>query len=128
MSMKLFVGNLPFSTTEQELESMFSAHGQVASTKIITDRDTGRPRGFGFVEFSDNSAGEAAIKSLNGAMLNGRAIVVNEAKPQERRGGGGFGGGGGGGYGRDEGGYGGHGGGGGGYGGGRGDRGGRNRW
>jgi RNA recognition motif-containing protein len=113
--MKLFVGNLPFSTTEAELSNMFAAHGEVSSTKIITDRDTGRPRGFGFVEFSDSSAGEAAIKNLNGAMLNGRAIVVNEARPQERRGGGsgGYGGGGygggrdGGGYGgRDEGGYG----------------------
>jgi RNA recognition motif-containing protein len=123
MSVKLYVGNLPFTITDQELESLFSQAGQVQSTNIITDRDTGRSRGFGFVEMESRESAEAAIQQLNGYEIEGRAIVVNEARPKEERGNRGFGGGRGGygGGGRDRGGYGGrdrgH----------RGDRGG-NRW
>jgi len=112
--MKLYVGNLPFSTDDAQLRSLFEAHGQVVSASIIMDRDTGRPRGFGFVEMADDNEARNAIEAMNGANVDGRNIVVNEAKPREARSGG-FGGGGGGGRGR--GGYGG-GGGGGGYGGG----------
>ncbi|HYE61979.1 MAG TPA: RNA-binding protein [Phycisphaerales bacterium] len=117
--MKLYVGNLPFSTDDAQLRSLFEAHGQVVSASIIMDRDTGRPRGFGFVEMADDNEARNAIEAMNGANVDGRNIVVNEAKPREARSGG-FGGGGGGGRGR--GGYGG-GGGGGGYGGGGGGRG-----
>ncbi|MEL7472546.1 MAG: RNA-binding protein [Planctomycetota bacterium] len=118
--MKLYVGNLPFSTSEAELHEIFSEHGEVTSATIIMDRETGRPRGFGFIEFGAPEHGKAAIEALNGANIGGRDIVVNEAKPREDRrggGGGGFGGGGGGGRG----GFGGGGGGGGrgGFGGGR---------
>lgn len=118
--MKLYVGNLPFQTTEDELRDAFGEHGQVVSANIITDRETGRPRGFGFVEFADAESGQKAIEAMNGANFGGRDLTVNEAKPREpRSGGGGFGGGGGrGGFG------GGRGGGGGGFGGGGGGRGG----
>ena len=121
MSMKLYVGNLSFGTTNQDLNDLFGAIGAVESTNIIEDRETGRSRGFGFVEMSSQADGEAAIAQLNGKEVDGRELKVNEAKPQEKRGGfggggGGRGGGGGGGGGRDRG-YGG-GGGGGGYGGG----------
>lgn len=109
--MKLYVGNLPFSTSENELRELFSAHGDVTSASLVMDRETGRPRGFGFVEFSDDAQARAAINALNGFNMGGRDLTVNEAKPREPRSGG-FGGGGGG-----RGGYGG-GGGGGGYGGG----------
>lgn len=117
MSIRLYVGNLPFSATEQELEDLFSQSGQVDSVSIVTDRDTGRSRGFAFVEMSTKEAAEAAIEALNGTDLNGRALTVNEARPKESRGSvgggrGGYGGGGG------RGGYGGGGGGRGGYGGG----------
>jgi RNA recognition motif-containing protein len=101
--MNLYVGNFSFNTTEADLERMFSAYGQVDSAKVITDRETGRSRGFGFVEMADRSAGEQAIAALNGKEVDGRQIKVNEAKPREDnrggggggRGRGGFGGGGG---------------------------------
>ncbi len=114
---RIYVGNLPFSATEDEVTQLFSQHGTVHSVSLITDRETGRPRGFGFVEMDDNEA-NAAISALDGYDMDGRQLRVNEA--QERRGGGGGGRGGGrGGYGGGgRGGYG--GGGGGGYGGGRG--------
>ncbi|MDX2199133.1 MAG: RNA-binding protein [Phycisphaerae bacterium] len=116
MGRKLYVGNLAFSVTSDELEQIFGAHGTVQSAQIITDRETGRSKGFGFVEMATNEEAQAAIDALNGQQNNGRALTVNEAKPKESGGGGGrgFGGGGGG-----RGGYGGGGGGGrGGYGGG----------
>ena len=93
--MNIYVGNLPFSMTEEELESSFAAHGEVQSARIITDRFTGQSRGFGFVEMSDNGAAEAAIQALNGQELQGRPLTVNEARPREDRGGRGGGGGGG---------------------------------
>jgi cold-inducible RNA-binding protein len=108
----IFVGNLSFNTSEDELRQMFEPHGQVDRVSIMTDRDTGRSRGFGFVEMSSNEDGEKAIAALNGTQIGGRTINVNEARPKtERAGGGGYGGGGGGG-GRDRGGRGGGGGGG----------------
>ncbi|MEK7356061.1 MAG: RNA-binding protein [Bdellovibrionota bacterium] len=128
MGKKLYVGNLPFSATEQELQAKFGALGTVDSAKIIMDRDTGRSKGFGFVEMSDDDAALKAIDSLNGQDFSGRAMIVSEARPQApRESRGGFGGGGGGG-GR---GYGGGGGGGGGRGygsGGGGGRGGGGNW
>ncbi len=120
--MKLYVGNLNYQTTEDILQAEFGAHGQVDEVAIVTDRDTGRPRGFGFVTMSNDDEGRAAIEALNGADVDGRTIVVNEARPKTGGGGrGGRGGGGGGGRG----GYGGGGGGHRGGGGGGGDRGGR---
>ena len=99
--MKLYVGNLPFSTTDDDLREMFSAHGQVVSASIVSDRETGRSRGFGFVEMADGEQGKAAITALHGQKMGGRDLTVNEARPKESRpGGGGFGGGGGGGRGR----------------------------
>jgi RNA recognition motif-containing protein len=86
--MKLYVGNLSFSTTEEALQSEFSAHGQVAEVAVITDRDTGRPRGFAFVTMSNDDEARAAIESLNGTELDGRTITVNEAKPKTNVGGG----------------------------------------
>src|SRR3954462_8890233 len=110
MSNKLFVGNLSFNTTENVLQDTFAAHGTVVEANLMTDRMTGRPRGFGFVTMGSPQEAEAAIAALNGKTVDGRALTVNEAKPREERSGGG---GGGGGYGgRREGG----GGGGGGYG------------
>jgi RNA recognition motif-containing protein len=114
---KLYVGNLPFSADENELESIFKPYGELESLTIVRDRDTGQPRGFAFVEYKDDAAGEAAIAATNGMQVGGRALAVNEARPQAPRsgGGGGRGGYGGGGYGggggRDRGGYGGGGGG-----------------
>lgn len=97
MGSKLYVGNLPFSITEQSLKDLFAGHGSVASARIITDRDTGRSKGFGFIEMSSDDEAQSAIESLNGQEYEGRKLVVNEARPQEpRTGGGGFGGGGGG--------------------------------
>lgn len=96
---KLYVGNLPYSVNDAELRSIFEAHGTVDSASIIIDRETGRPRGFGFVEMSSSEQANAAIAALNGTQMGGRALVVNEAKPREERprgGGGGWGGGGGG--------------------------------
>ena len=91
--MKLYVGNMNFRTTEQQLTDTFSQHGEVQEVAVITDRETGRPRGFAFVTM-DDAGGKAAIEALNGAELDGRTLTVNEAKPRESRpGGGGFGGG-----------------------------------
>ncbi len=125
MSKKLYVGNLSYGVTNSDLEEMFAAHGSVQSAQVIVDRDTGRSKGFGFVEMESDQEARAAIGALNGKEVEGRALTVNEARPREERGGGGGGGrggyGGGGGGGR--GGYGGGGGGrGGGYGGGGGRR------
>lgn len=93
---KLFVGGLPFSTTDDELAELFAPHGTVASAKVITDRDTGRSKGFGFVEFENDDEGKAAEKALNGTEVGGRSITVNEARPKEDRPRRDFGGGGGG--------------------------------
>lgn len=121
--MNIYVGNLPYSTTQDELEQMFAPHGTVTSASIVIDRETGRSRGFGFVEMANDDEARKAIDALNQQEMGGRALVVNEARPKEPRSGGGFGGGGGrggfgGGGGGGRGGYGGGGGGGGGYGGG----------
>ncbi len=138
MGSKLYVGNLSYNVTSSDLEQLCSQHGTVNSAEVIQDRDSGRSKGFGFVEMADNNEAEAAIAALNGQQHNGRALTVNVARPKEDRGGGGgYGGGGGGrsgGYGGGgggrSGGYGGGGGGrsGGGYGGGGGGRGGRDRY
>ena len=122
MSIRLYVGNLPFSVGDYDLEELFAQAGQVTSANIVTDRETGRSRGFGFVEMDSQEAADAAIQRFNGYEMNGRAMTVNEARPRESRGGGGGGFGGGGGGGRGGGGFG--GGGGGGRGGGGGGRGG----
>jgi len=124
MAKNLYVGNLPFQTTNADLEQLFGQYGQVTKAQVITDRETGRSRGFAFVEMGDGA--EAAIQALHDTEYQGRRLTVNEAKPREERprggGGGGYGGGGGGGgrggYGGGGGGRGGYGGGGGGYGGG----------
>jgi cold-inducible RNA-binding protein len=92
MSIKLYVGNLPHAITEAELNTLFSEAGYVASAKIITDRQTGQPRGFGFVEMETKLEGQKAISMLNGREVDGRALAVNEARPQQK---GSFGGGGG---------------------------------
>ena len=119
MGNKLYVGNLPYSFRDQDLQQAFAAHGNVASAKVMMERETGRSKGFGFVEMGSDAEAQAAINALNGQQHGGRALVVNEARPMEPRPprSGGFGGGrsgGGGGYGG-----GGRSGGGGGYGGGR---------
>jgi RNA recognition motif-containing protein len=93
MGSKLYVGSLPYSTTEQQLSELFGQHGSVQSAKVITDRFTGQSRGFGFVEMATDEEAQKAITALNGAELGGRTLVVNEARPQEKRS---FGGGGGG--------------------------------
>lgn len=99
MSMKLYVGNLSFQTSSEELQQLFTQAGTVESATIIEDRDTGRSRGFGFVEMASTEEGKAAIEQLNGKEVNGRGLTVNEARPREDRGGnrggnrGGFGGG-----------------------------------
>jgi RNA recognition motif-containing protein len=128
MGNKLYVGNLSYNVTSSDLEQLFAAHGTVQSAEVISDRMTGRSKGFGFVEMGSNEEAQAAIQAMNGQEHDGRALTVNEAKPREDRprrpggggGGGGYGGGGGGGGGR--GGY------GGGGGGGRGGRGGGGRY
>ena len=101
---KLYVGNLPFNVNEGQLREMFAEHGEVASVAIIMDRETGRPRGFGFVEMENDADANKAIEALNGSEVDGRSIVVNEARERQSSGGGGFrggrGGGGGGGRGR----------------------------
>ena len=133
--MKLYVGNLSFQTSSEDLQSLFGQVGTVESASVVEDRDTGRSRGFGFVEMSSKEEGEAAISQFNGQDFNGRNLTVNEAKPRENRGFGGGGGGGRGGFGGGGGNRGGGGGGrsGGGYGGGGGGRsgggsGGGGRW
>jgi len=130
MGNKLYVGNLPYSVRDGDLEQAFGQFGAVTSAKVMMERDTGRSKGFGFVEMGSDAEAQAAINGMNGQPLGGRSVVVNEARPMEARpprsggfgGGGGYGGGGGGGYGGGgggrSGGGGGYGGGGGGYGGG----------
>ena len=120
MAKKLYVGNLPWSVTNDSLEQLFSGFGSVTSAQVVQDRETGRSRGFGFVEIQEDEAAQRAIDEMHDKEVDGRRLTVNEAKPREGGGGGrgGYGGGGGGGGGR--GGYG--GGGGGGYGGGGGGR------
>ena len=130
MGNKLYVGNLPYSFRDDDLQQAFAAHGTVTSAKVMMERDTGRSKGFGFVEMGDDAQAQTAINAMNGQQIGGRGLVVNEARPMEprppRSGGGGFGGGagrsgGGGGYGGGGSGGGGYGGGGGGgYGGGAG--------
>ena len=93
MSKKLYVGNLAFSSTESEIRAAFESHGAVDSVNVITDRETGRSRGFAFVEMEDASAAEAAMRALDGSDLGGRNIKVNEAHDRQRGGGGGGGGG-----------------------------------
>src|SRR5271154_1157814 len=129
MGKRLYVGNLPYAVADSDLQEMFAPHGTVVSAQVIMDRDTGRSKGFGFVEMKTDQEAQAAIQALSGKEHDGRALTVNEARPREERGGGGgrggyggFGGGGGGGGGR-----GGYGGGGGGGGGGRGGFGGGGR-
>lgn len=101
MGKKLYVGNLSYQATESDLERLFGAHGTVVSAQIIMDRDTGRSKGFGFVEMSSDKESDAAIAALNGSEQGGRPLTVNEARPRTERsgggGGGGYGGGGGGG-------------------------------
>jgi cold-inducible RNA-binding protein len=132
MGNKLYVGNLPYSYRDSDMEQAFAQYGTVSSAKVMMERDTGRSKGFGFVEMSNEAEAQAAIQGMNGQQIGGRGLVVNEARPMEPRAprsggfgggggsGGGYGGGGGGGYG----GGGGRSGGGGGYGGGGGGRGG----
>src|SRR3954451_1306280 len=114
MGKKLYVGNMSYDVDSSTLEQMFTAHGTVQSAEVVADRDTGRSKGFGFVEMGSEAEAQAAIAALNGADNGGRALTVNEARPREDRGGGGGGGGGRGGFGGGRGGYGGGGGGGGG--------------
>ena len=94
---KLYVGNLPFSASEDDVREAFEAFGTVVSVNLVMDRETGRPRGFGFVEYASPEEAQAAIQNLDGQDFGGRTLRVNEAKPREPRGGGGYGGGGGGG-------------------------------
>ena len=103
--MNIYVGNLTFEVTEDALHVAFTAHGEVASARVITDRMTGRSRGFGFVEMPNNDEAEAAIKAMNGKDFQGRTLTVNEARPRENGGGGRRFDGGGGGGGGDRGGY-----------------------
>jgi RNA recognition motif-containing protein len=109
MGKKLYVGNLSYEVSDSDLSTMFASHGTVESAQVIMDRDTGRSKGFGFVEMKTDQEAQAAIAALNGKEMNGRALTVNEARPKTEGGGGGRGGSGGG-----RGGYGGGGGGGGG--------------
>jgi RNA recognition motif-containing protein len=88
MGSKIYVGGLPYSATEQELNDLFAAHGTVESARVITDRFTGQSRGFGFVEMANGEEASAAISALNGTQLGGRTLTVNEARPQEARSGG----------------------------------------
>ena len=85
MNNKLYVGGLPYSVTDQKLEEIFSAHGTVASARVITDKLTGQSRGFGFVEMDSGNEAQSAISGLNGTQYDGRSLVVNEAKPQTNR-------------------------------------------
>jgi RNA recognition motif-containing protein len=119
---KLYVGNLSYNISNSDLENLFTAHGTVRSAQVIMDRDTGRSKGFGFVEMGTDQEAQAAISALNGKPIEGRNLTVNEARPPQQGSGGGGGYGGGGGGGKRGGGGGGYGGGGGGYGGGGGRR------
>ncbi len=101
MGSKIYVGGLPYSATEEQLNELFAVHGQVESARVITDKFTGQSRGFGFVEMSSAEEAKAAIAALNGTQMGGRTLTVNEARPQEPRTGGGGGGGGRGGGKRD---------------------------
>src|SRR3981189_1855138 len=92
MGKKLYVGNLSYETTDADLEQMFAAHGTVQSAQVIMDRETGRSKGFGFVEMGSDQEAQAAIAALSGKQVGGRSLTVNEAKPREDRGGGGGGG------------------------------------
>ncbi len=101
MATRIYVGGLPYSATEQELQNLFGAHGSVTSASVITDKYTGQAKGFGFVEMGTDAEAQSAINALNGTLMGGRTLTVNEAKPREDRprsggGGGGYGGGGGG--------------------------------
>jgi RNA recognition motif-containing protein len=92
-SKKLYVGSLPYSVTEEELNNLFSAYGKIESVRIITDKFTGQSKGFGFVEMADGDEAQKAIEAVNGMKLNGRTLIVNEARPEQKRertGGGGF--------------------------------------
>ena len=120
MGSRLYVGNLTYGVTSSDLEQLFAQHGQVQSAEVVSDRETGRSKGFGFVQMGSDEEAQAAIAALHGQQHDGRALTVNEAKPREDRGGGGGGRGGFGGGGGGRGGY-------GGGGGGRGDRGGGGR-
>ncbi|HEY0543914.1 MAG TPA: RNA-binding protein [Pyrinomonadaceae bacterium] len=128
MSMKLYVGNLSFQTSSEDLQELFAQAGTVESASVVEDRETGRSRGFGFVEMATKEEGEAAIQQFNGKEVNGRNLNVNEARPREDRGGRGGGGGGGGGRGGYGGNRGGGGGGRGGFGGGGGGGNRDSRW
>ena len=90
--MKLYVGNLPYTTSEEDLRNLFSQYGNVESVAVITDRETGRSKGFGFVEFADDNEAKSAISALSGQEFSGRALTVNEARPKTGGGGGGRGG------------------------------------
>lgn len=107
MSKKIYVGGLPYSVSDRQLEELFTPHGAVESSRVILDRNTGRSKGFGFVEMSSTEEADSAINSLNGTQVEGRTLTVNEARPRESTGGGGGGGfrgpGGGGGGGRNRG-------------------------
>ena len=127
MGKKLYVGNLSYNLRDSDLEDMFAVHGSVQSAQVIMDRDTGRSKGFGFVEMSNDQEAQDAISAMNGKEVDGRSLTVNEARPREEGGGGRRGGGGGGGYGGGGGRGGGYGGGGGGRGGGGGYGGGGGR-
>ena len=104
MAKRIYVGSLPYSATDSQIEEMFAQYGQVTEVHLVTDRYSGQAKGFGFVEMADDAQAEAAINALNGTMMGGRTLTVNEAKPREDRprggGGGGYRGGGGGGGGR----------------------------
>lgn len=102
--MELYVGNLPWAVDDAQLTAMFAAHGTVVRAKVVSDRDTGRSRGFGFVTMGDEASGQKAIQALNGQDMNGRALTVRKSEPRPPAGGGGPRGGGGGGFGRREGG------------------------
>jgi cold-inducible RNA-binding protein len=93
MQMKIFVGNLSFNTQQHQIEELFAGLGEVTSVSLVTDRETGRSRGFAFVEMANSTEGQAACQALNERELDGRRLTVNEARPQERRSGGGGGGG-----------------------------------
>jgi|TARA_B100001079_G_scaffold269246_1_gene281118 RNA recognition motif-containing protein len=97
--MNIYVGNLPYNVTEDDLRALFAEFGDVSSAKLIIDRDTGQSKGFGFVEMSDEGAGQKAIDDVNGREVSGRSLKVNQARPREERPRGGGGGGGGRGYG-----------------------------